>query len=82
MCIRDRGRSLKEFTREFERRAADSGLEEEHAKLILVGALNKNTLGRLDTYISMAFPPADGRKETMEDRLARISYLSILAFLK
>ena len=73
---------MEDFTREFERWAADSGLDEEHAKLILVGALNKDTLGRLDTYISTAFPPADGKKETTEDRLARVSYQAILAFLK
>ncbi len=73
---------MKEFTREFERRAADSGLDEEHSKLILVGALNRDTLGKLDTYISTAYPPADGKKETMEDRLARVSYMAILAFLK
>ena len=35
---------MKEFVREFERRALDSGLEEEHSKLTLVGALNKETL--------------------------------------
>ena len=73
---------MKEFAREFERRALDAGLEEDHSKLTLIGALNKVTLTKLDTYISTAFPPADGKKEAMADRPARVSYRAILAFLK
>ena len=73
---------MKEFAREFKRRAMDSGLDVDHAKLLLIGALNKETLSKLDTYISTAFPPADGKKEAMADRLARVGYAAIISFLK
>ena len=44
--------SMKEFAREFERRAQDTEMVEEDAKVMLVGSLNKETLSRLDTYVT------------------------------
>ncbi len=41
--MKQEGRSVKEFTREFEKRANNSGKVEEHAKLALVGAVNGDT---------------------------------------
>ena len=43
---------MKEFAREFERRAQDAEMAEEDAKVMLVGSLNKETLSRLDTYVT------------------------------
>lgn len=57
-------------------------MPEEYAKVLLVNGLSKDTISRLDNYISATYPADTGVKETMEDRLARVSYSSILSFLK
>ena len=54
----------------------DSQIPEEYAKVLLVIGLNKETLTRLDSYISTT-----GAQETTEDRLARVGYHTIISFL-
>ena len=73
---------MKEFAREFERRAQDAEMAEEDAKVLLVGSLNKETLTRLDTYVTTRDPSTVTRKETIQERLRRVSYASMLSFLK
>ena len=41
------GTAVREFAREFERRARDAGMAEEDAKVYLVSALNQDTLAHL-----------------------------------
>ena len=56
---------MKEFAREFERRAADAGMSDEDAKVLLVGSLNKEMLQRLDTYVATMDPDEAARKGTI-----------------
>ena len=73
---------MREFARLFERRAADAGMVEDDAKVLLVGSLNKDTLQRLDTYVMTQDNDEESRKGTIQDRLRRVSYASMLGFLK
>ena len=73
---------MKEFAREFERRAADAAMADEDAKVLLVGSLNKETLQRLDTYVTTRDNDESAKKGTIQDRLRRVSYTSMLSFLK
>lgn len=57
-------------------------MPEEYAKVLLVNGLSKDTIARLDNYITATYPADSGVKETMEDRLARVSYTAIIGFLK
>ena len=43
----------------------DAEMAEEDAKVLLVGSLNKDTLTRLDTYVTTRDPSTATRKETM-----------------
>ncbi len=70
------------FAQEFERRALDAEVSQEDAKLLLVSNLNPQTLLRLDTFVTTSFPGDITGKETMLDRLRRISYPAMLMFLK
>mgnify|MGYP000737123253 CR=1 FL=1 len=47
---------MRDFAREFERRAVDAGLSEEDSKMMLVSSLNGQTLRRLDTYLTTRDP--------------------------
>ncbi len=47
---------MKEFAWEFERRAQDAEMAPEDAKVMLVGALNKETLAQLDTFVTTKGP--------------------------
>ena len=49
--------------------------------MLLVNGLNKETLTRLDSYISMTYPGETGVQETTENRLARVGYYAIISFL-
>ena len=66
---------MREFAREFERRARDMGMAEEDAKVHLVLALNQDTLTCLDTYVTMRGGDEMARLETVQDRLRRIPYI-------
>ena len=59
----------------------DSQIPEEYAKVLLVNGLNKETLTRLDSYISTTYPAEMGAQETTKDRLARVGYHTIISFL-
>lgn len=74
----------KDYAWEFERRAVDAGFSEQEAKVCLVGNLNAATLTRLDTYVTARDPSGATRKEkeSIEQRLARVSYGAMLGFLK
>ncbi len=72
--LKQEGRTMKEFAREFERRARDAQMDEENAKVLLVGNLNKDTLTRLDTFVTTSNPGDFTMKETMEERLKRVPY--------
>ena len=50
--------------------------------MLLVNGLNKETLTRLDSYISTTYPAETGSQETIEDRLARVGYHAIISFLQ
>ena len=73
---------MKEFAREFERRALDAELTEEDAKAHLVGNLNRDSLMKLDTFVTTQDPSAAAAKETIQQRLGRVSYASMISFLK
>ena len=57
-------------------------MAEDDAKVLLVGSLNKDTLQRLDTYVMTRDNDEESRKGTIQDRLRRVSYASMLGFLK
>ena len=80
--LKQETRSMKEFAREFERRARDAEMTEEDAKVLLVGSLNKDALSRLDTYVTTTYPGEVRAKETIQERLRRVSYAAMLGFLK
>jgi hypothetical protein len=63
--LKQETRSMKEFAREFERRARDAEMTEEDAKVLLVGNLNKDALSRLDTYVTTTYPGEVRAKETI-----------------
>jgi hypothetical protein len=65
-----------------ERRARDAGYEGDDAKVLLAASLNQTTLVRLDTYVTASFPGTRAGTETIMERLARIPYSAMLAFLK
>ena len=69
------GMAAREFAREFEWRAWDTGMAEEDAKIHLVSALNQDTLARLDAYITMHGGDKMARLETIQDRLCRVPYI-------
>ena len=71
----------REYVREFERKMVDSQIPEEYAKVLLVNGLNKETLTRLDSYISTTYPVETGAQETTKGRLARVGYHAIISFL-
>ena len=81
--LRQDGRSMKDFAREFERRVQDADYPENDAKVLLIKSLNSDTLNKLDTYIATQVPSAGAAgKESRVQRLRRISYPTMLAFLK
>jgi hypothetical protein len=55
---------MADYAQEFERRARDAEMSEESAKVLLVGTLNKDTLVRLDTYVTTAFAGEVTGRET------------------
>ena len=55
---------------------------EEDAKVLLVNSLNRDTLSRLDTYVTTSDPGQATHKETVQERLGRVSYTAMLGFLK
>ena len=65
----------REFAREFERCARDVGMTKEDAKVHLVSALNQDTLGHLDAYVTMRGGDEMARLETIQDRLHRFPYI-------
>ena len=65
----------REFAREFERHARDTGMAEEDAKVHLVSALNQDTLARLDAYVTMRGGDEMACLETVQDRLRCIPYI-------
>ena len=67
--------AAREFTREFEWRARDTGMAEEDAKIYLVSVLNQDTLTCLDAYVTMRGGDEMARLETIQDRLRRIPYV-------
>ena len=73
---------MADYAQEFERRAKDAGYEGEDAKVLLAASLNQTTLVRLDTYVTASFPGTRAGTETIMERLARIPYGAMLAFLK
>ena len=81
-CLKQESRPMKEFAREFERRALDAELTEEDAKAHLVGNLNRDSLMKLDTFVTTQDPSAAAAKETIQQRLGRVSYASMISFLK
>ena len=80
--MRQAGTAAREFAREFERRARDVGMAEEYTKVHLVSALNQDTLAHLDAYITMRGGDEMARLETVQDRLRRVPYVQMLAYLK
>ena len=60
---------MKEFAREFKRRARDAEMTEEDAKVMLVSSLNREALSRLDTYVTTIYPGEMRSRETMQERL-------------
>ena len=76
------GRATKEFAREFQRRALDAEMSDDDAKAQLVSSLDKDTLIRLDNYMMREPGVAASHKETAEERLRRVSYASMIAFLQ
>jgi hypothetical protein len=73
---------MADYAQEFERRARDAGYEGDDAKVLLAASLNQTTLVRLDTYVTASFPGTRAGTETIMERLARIPYSAMLAFLK
>ena len=65
----------REFAREFERHAQDTGMAEEDTKVHLVSALNQDTLTRLDAYVTMRGGDKMARLETVQDRLRHVPYI-------
>jgi hypothetical protein len=59
----------------------DFQVPEEYAKVLLVNGLNKETISRLDSYISTTYPAETGAQETTKVRLARVGYHAIIPFL-
>ncbi len=80
--LRQEGLTMKEFAREFERRAVDAELQEEDAKLALISALDTAVLDKMDTYIVARDPSAALSRETANERLSRVSYAAMISFLK
>ena len=76
------GMAAREFAREFEWHAQDVGMAKEDAKVHLVLALNRDTLACLDAYVTMHGGDEIARLETVQDRLHRIPYIQMLAYLK
>ena len=72
----------RKFAWEFERHAQDMGMAKEDAKLHLVLALNQDTLAHLDAYVTMRGGNEMARLETVQDRLRRVPYIQMLAYLK
>ena len=73
----------KDFARMFEGQARDAGIGDEDAKVLLVGSLNRNTLQRMDTYVTtMAWGGLMSHHETMTERLQRVPFAFMLGFLK
>ena len=54
--LKQETRSMTEFAIEFERNARDAEMYDDDAKVLLVGSLNKDTLARLDTFVTTTFP--------------------------
>ena len=73
--MRQAGTAAREFAREFERRARDTGMAKEDAKVHLVSALNQDTLARLDAYVTMRGGDEMARLETVQDRLRCVPYI-------
>ena len=73
--MRQAGTAAREFAREFERCARDTGMAEEDAKVHLVSALNQDTLACLDAYVTMRGGDEMARLETVQDRLHCVPYI-------
>ena len=73
--MRQSGTAAREFAREFERCARDTGMAKEDAKVHLVSALNQDTLAHLDAYVTMRGGDEMSRLETVQDRLRRVPYV-------
>ena len=76
------GTATREFTREFEQHARDTGIAKEDAKVHLVLALNQDTLTHLDIYVTMCGGDKMTHLETIQDWLRHVPYVQMLAYLK
>ena len=76
------GMATRDFAWEFEQRARDAGMAKEDAKVLLVLALNQDTLTHLDAYITMCGGDQMARLETIQDWLHPVPYVQKLAYLK
>ena len=76
------GTAMREFAWEFERCAQDVGMAKEDAQVHLILALNQDTLIHLEVYITMCGGDKMARLETIQDRLHRVPYVQMLAYLK
>ena len=74
-------RPVREFAREFERKATDAGVKDEDAKATLITLLNVSTMQRLDQYIILQ-GEVDSTDLTAEQHLGKVPYKQILTYLK
>ena len=76
------GMGIREFAWEFEQCVRDAGVIKQDAKVHLVSVMNRDTLTRLDTYVTMHGGNEMAHLETIQDRLGCIPYIQMLAYLK
>ena len=69
------GEATREFAWEFEQHAQNMGMTKEDTKVHLVSALNQDTLGHQDTYISMRGGDEMAHLEAIQDRLHCVPYV-------
>ena len=71
-----------EFARDWERRVLDAEMPAAQAKVLLVSALNKETISRLDAFIAVKGGDEMAKLDSIQDRLRRVPYESMLRYLK
>ena len=66
-------RPVREFAREFERKAMDAGLKDKDTKATLITLLSKSTMRGLDLYIILQ-GEVDSADLTAKQRLDKVPY--------
>ena len=72
----------QKITQDWEQWVLDAEMPAAQAKVLLVSALNKETISRLDAFIAVKGGDEMAKLDLIQDRLRHVPYESMLRYLK